>query len=146
LRDPAEFNIRKTVNLNAPVSLVWNALTDPEWVKQYLLGAKVVSDWVVGSKIVYSGSFNGIDFRDEGETTILETDKQFQYTYWGANHGTEKVKANHVILTYLLSKTDSGTQLTVTQENYRSKEIAEGMNPIGDLIFANLKNLVEGQA
>ncbi len=139
----ATFSVTKTIDLNAPVSTVWQALTDPEKVKQYLAGADVVSDWKVGSSIVYSGNFNGVDFRDEGAITVLDANERFQYTYWSANHGTENVKANHVVLTYSLSAIGSGTRLTVTQENYRLQELAEAMGPVWDLILGNLKELVE---
>ncbi len=138
-------SIKKEIQLKAPASKVWEALTNPDLVRQYLVGAEVISDWKVGSKIVYCGSFNGIDFRDEGEITIFEPDKQFQYTYWSENHGTENVKANHVVLTYTLSESNYGTLLSVSQENYQSKEIADAMKNIWDLILGKLKDVVENQ-
>ncbi len=137
--------IKKEIHLDAPASVVWEALTNPDIVRQYLVGAKVISDWKVGSKIVYCGSFDEIDFRDEGEITIFEPDKRFQYSYWSENHGTVNVKANHVILTYSLSEASAGTLLSVSQENYQSKEIADAMNHVWDLILGKLKEVVEKQ-
>ncbi len=129
--------------INADKSKVWEALTNPELIKQYLLGADVKSDWKPGSKISYIGNFNGIDFRDEGEINILDFEKQFQYSYWSANHGTVNIPKNHVIISYTITATNGGTKLELTQSNYKSKEVAEGMNYIWDLILGSLKKLVE---
>jgi uncharacterized protein YndB with AHSA1/START domain len=139
----SELKIRKSILISAPISKVWSALTDPDLVKQYLVGAEVISDWKVGSKIVYCGSFNGVDFKDEGEITQLEPGGKFQYTYWSANHGTENIKENHVVLTYSLSKTENRTLLIVEQENYQSKELAAAMIHVWDHILGNLKELLE---
>ncbi len=138
-----DLTINKTINITADKSKIWEALTNPELIKQYLLGANVKSDWKVGDKIIYSGKFNGIEFRDEGEINILDFEKQFQYSYWSANHGTENIPENHVIISYNITPTNGGTKLELTQTNYKSKEIVEGMNHIWDLILGNLKKLVE---
>ena len=135
--------INKTINIAAGKSKVWEALTNPKFIKQYLPGADVKSDWKVGSKIIYSGIFNGIKFKDEGEINILDFEKQFQYSYWSANHGTVNIPKNHVIISYTITATNGGTKLELTQSNYKSKEVAEEMNPIWDLILGNLKKLVE---
>jgi uncharacterized protein YndB with AHSA1/START domain len=33
--------------------VVWRALTEPELVKEYFFGTTLVTDWAVGSPIVY---------------------------------------------------------------------------------------------
>lgn len=43
------------VQINADVSRVWEALTTPEIVKKYFFGVDVITDWKVGSPIVYKG-------------------------------------------------------------------------------------------
>jgi uncharacterized protein YndB with AHSA1/START domain len=40
---------RATVRINAPTERVWNALVDPNAIKQYMFGAQVHSDWQEGS-------------------------------------------------------------------------------------------------
>jgi uncharacterized protein YndB with AHSA1/START domain len=37
-----------SITLNAPIAKVWNALVNPEIIKQYLFGTNVVSDWKEG--------------------------------------------------------------------------------------------------
>ena len=137
--------ISRIINISADKSKVWEALTDPVLIKQYLLGAEVISDWKVGSKIIYSGIFNGIEFKDEGKINILDFERQFQYSYWSANHGTENILENQVTISYFITPIDTGVKLGVTQTNYKSKEIEEQMNHIWDLILGNFKNVVEGK-
>ena len=35
--------------INAPVSKVWDALTNPETIKQYFFGTDTITDWRAGS-------------------------------------------------------------------------------------------------
>ena len=36
---------KATINIDAPTSKVWDALTKPELIKQYLFGTEVTTDW-----------------------------------------------------------------------------------------------------
>ena len=48
---------KATITINAPGSKVWEALTNPDLIKQYLFGTKVITDWQVGSPIIYEGQW-----------------------------------------------------------------------------------------
>jgi uncharacterized protein YndB with AHSA1/START domain len=39
------FTGKSSIVINAPVYKVWNALTQPELIKKYLLGASTETDW-----------------------------------------------------------------------------------------------------
>lgn len=43
------FIAKATTTINAPPSTVWEALTKPSLIKQYLFGTEVTTDWQVGS-------------------------------------------------------------------------------------------------
>jgi len=43
------FAARKSITINAPAAKVWDALINPELIKQYLFGTEAISDWEVGS-------------------------------------------------------------------------------------------------
>jgi uncharacterized protein YndB with AHSA1/START domain len=45
--------------VNASIDKVWNALTNPEMIQQYMFGAKVKSDWEERSKITWKGEWKG---------------------------------------------------------------------------------------
>ena len=54
-----EFISEASTTINAPVSKVWDALTKPDLIKQYLFGTEVITDWKVGSPITYKGVWQG---------------------------------------------------------------------------------------
>src|ERR1700722_8330056 len=58
------------IDIAAPASVVWEALTDPERIRQYFMGATVATDWEPGSPITWSGEYNGQAYEDKG--TIVE--------------------------------------------------------------------------
>ena len=53
------FIAKTSITINAPKSKVWDALTKPELIKQYLFGTEVTTDWQVGSPIIYKGIWEG---------------------------------------------------------------------------------------
>jgi uncharacterized protein YndB with AHSA1/START domain len=139
------YKINKEIRIKATKTELWQALTTPALIKQYLMGANAISQWEVGSKIVYQGEFNGIEFRDEGIIDILDVEKRYQYSYWSHNHGTENKPENYVSICYLIVPNKEDVSLKVTQSNYKSKEIAEGMDQIWDLILGSLKKFLENK-
>jgi uncharacterized protein YndB with AHSA1/START domain len=50
------FEAIKTVVVDAPRAKVWDALTNPAKVKQYLHGTDMATDWMVGSPIIWRAS------------------------------------------------------------------------------------------
>ena len=42
---------KASVTVNAPKARVWDALVNPETIKEYMFGTTVVSDWREGSPI-----------------------------------------------------------------------------------------------
>ena len=57
------FTARVSLIINAPRAKVWDALVDPQKIKQYILASDVVSEWREGSSIVWKSEFNGKPFR-----------------------------------------------------------------------------------
>jgi uncharacterized protein YndB with AHSA1/START domain len=49
---------KASISINAPVGKVWDALTNPEAIKQYMFGTNVISDWKKG-RVQLSGKENG---------------------------------------------------------------------------------------
>ena len=51
--------VKNSVIIDAPASKVWDALTHPEQTKKYMFGCETVSDWKVGSALLWKGSYEG---------------------------------------------------------------------------------------
>jgi uncharacterized protein YndB with AHSA1/START domain len=136
---------KTTIEIKAPASRVWDALTRPEQIKQYLFGTDTVTDWKVGSPITFKGVYDGKTYEDKG--TILEVNphKTIRYTYWSSLSGVEDKPENYVPVTYSLSETKDFTVLTVTQENIVDEKTKEHSEENWKKVLAGLKSMVEKQ-
>jgi len=115
----------KTI-IHAPASKVWDALTKPELIKQYLFGSDVISDWKVGSPITYRGEWQGKPFEDKGEILKVEPEKILVSTHWSPLSGVPYSPENSHTVTYKLNGNGDSTELTIIQDNNANeKEKAE---------------------
>jgi uncharacterized protein YndB with AHSA1/START domain len=135
--------VRKTVTINVNASKVWNALTNPKMIKQYLFGAKATSDWKVGSEIIFQGNWEGKKFRDKGIIEKFEIEKLFQYTYWSMFSGLEDKKENYSLITFELSGDGKTTKLTVSQHGFADKAAQEHSAKGWSMVLQKIKELLE---
>jgi uncharacterized protein YndB with AHSA1/START domain len=102
----------------APRERVWQALTDPELIAQYYMGAEVITDWHVGHPIVFKGEFNGKRFEDKGEILTFIPTQQMSYSHWSPLSGTADDVANYHVVHIELADADQGsTRVTLRQSN-----------------------------
>lgn len=123
----SSFIAEKQITINTPADAVWDALTDPAKVKQYMFGTDVQTDWKVGSAIAWRGEWKGERYEDKGEVLALEPHKLLQMTHWSPMGGTEDKPENYHTVTYRLTERDGKTILTVKQDNNASQEEADSM-------------------
>jgi uncharacterized protein YndB with AHSA1/START domain len=117
-----KFIAKATARINAPASKVWAALTTPEIMKQYLFGADVITDWKVGSPIIYRGEWEGKPFEDKGTILKFEPEKRLVSTHWSPLSGVPDTPENYHTVTYELLGKDGSTEVTITQDNNASEE------------------------
>ena len=58
--------LKTTITFDEPIGKVWNGLTDPAIVKQYFFGTILKSDFTKGSRISFSGEWEGKTYEDGG--------------------------------------------------------------------------------
>ena len=131
------------VNINAPVSKVWEALTNPHIIKQYLFGTEVVTDWSVGSPIIWKGVWQGKPYEDKGKIVQIIPEKLLETTYWSSMAGLSDKPENFKKVTYALSKENSNTKLILTQDNNISKEDVIHSEQNWKMVLDGLKKLLE---
>ena len=134
----------KRVTIHATRGEVWNALTDPDKVKQYLHGTEMSTDWKEGSPIVWRGEWKGRFYEDKGTVLAVQPEKLLRYTHWSPMGGSEDKPENYHTVTYELAGDDGKTTLTLTQDNNASQEEADTMadNNWGP-VLNGLKEMVE---
>ena len=141
---PQSFTVTKSIVIAAPAKRVWEALTDPVQVKQYMWGSDVVSDWKQGSPLVYRGVWEGKPFEDKG--TILEIDppRLLRTNYFSPLSGKPDLPENYAEVTYKLSAEAGGTKLTVSQGNIPDESGKAQSEGNWGMVLESIKKLIEG--
>ena len=134
---------RKSITIQVPVAKVWEALTQPEMIKQYLFGTEAISDWNVGSSITYKGMWEGKSYEDKGKILQLIPERLFQSTYWSSMGGFEDKPENYSTVTYELEAKDNSTQLTVSQDNISTEKDREHSERNWGMVLETMKKLLE---
>ena len=137
------FTSKSAITINAPASKVWDALTKPELIKQYLFGTEVTTDWQVGSPITYKGEWEGKAYEDKGKVLQIEKEKLLVSTFWSSLSGLADIPENYKTVRYELSADDKGTRLTITQDNNNSQEEADHSGQNWKMVLEGIKKLVE---
>ncbi|MEO0583290.1 MAG: SRPBCC domain-containing protein [Bacteroidota bacterium] len=110
--------IRKTVEFKARKEQVWDLLTNPEMTKQYMFGCEVLSEWTIGSPIIWKGKTE--DGQEiiyvKGAITAIEKGESVSFTMLDPNMGMEDIPENYADLTYEVAKSESGTTFRLTQD------------------------------
>ncbi len=121
----SELNIVNTIDITAPISTVWDALTNPEITKAYMFGCEALSDWEIGSELLWKGQYQGLDMVFvKGKILDLVPNQLLVYTVFDPNSSIPDIPENYLNVTYHLTRKNNQTTLTVTQGDYN--KVAEG--------------------
>jgi uncharacterized protein YndB with AHSA1/START domain len=108
---------RATIAIDSPRVRVWKALVTPADIRQYMFGTDVVSDWKVGSSIVWKGEWQGSPFEDKG--VILQSDpgRVLRYSHFSPLSGLADEPDNYHTVTIELSSQGTKTRVSLSQDN-----------------------------
>lgn len=137
------FRIEKSIYINASKKKVWDGLTNPDIIKQYMFGTETISDWRVGSEIIFQGSYEGTTYKDRGIIQKIIPKKILQYTYLSSFSGLEDKPENYHLITFVINEKNGKTNLTLTQENIQSKEAQEHADKSWDSVLSTIKEILE---
>jgi len=129
--------------INAPVSKVWDALTNPEQIKKYFFGTNAISDWKVGSPLEFKGEWEGKEYHDKGTILKSEKNKLFQYTYLSSMSGKEDIPENYATVTYELSAQNGSTTLKILQDGNETQESKQHSEQNWSYVLNSMKDLLE---
>jgi uncharacterized protein YndB with AHSA1/START domain len=140
------FSASTSVDIAASPEAVWEALTDPKLIAQYMYGAQVETDWVEGTPIFWRGEWQGREYEDKGEVRDVEPPFRLAFTHWSPLTGDADEPANYHHVTYDLEQLGSDrTRLTLTHGNSPTQEAADAMIENGwKPTLEAIKQLVEG--
>jgi len=127
--------------INAPLDAVWNALVDPDVIKQYMFGTTVISDWEKGSSITWKGEMNGKAYEDKGEILEIIPRQKLQYSHIA---GTSDGKENNHTVTITLQEDHDRISVKLTQDNNPTEAAKENSEKNWVMMLESLRKLLEG--
>jgi len=144
---PETFVAHVAVTIGASTAKVWDALVNPETIKQYMPVADVVSEWRAGSPILWTSEFQGKPFVVTGTVLRLESGRLLEYDHSRPIFrpaGAGRAPVTYQRVTIELSDEGTHTCLSVTErDNTTERELAHSEGG-WRLALGNLKALLEG--
>ncbi len=113
------------IDIAAAPDRVWETLTQPAAVKQWMFGSDLETDWQVGSPIVWKGEYEGNSYEDKGEVLEYDAPNRLSVSHFSPTTGQDDVPENYHTLVWVLTPVDEGTHVTLTQDNNGSEDEAE---------------------
>jgi uncharacterized protein YndB with AHSA1/START domain len=134
---------KASVLIDAPSAKVWDALVNPEAIRQYMFGAHVVTDWREGSPITWKGEWQGKSYEDKGVVLRLEPGHTLRYSHFSPLSGLPDEPANHHTVTVELSAEGDRTRVSLVQDNNPTEQAREHSEKNWSMMLAGLKKHVE---
>lgn len=111
------------INIQSTPEKIWDVLTKPENIKEYLFGTEVLTDWKIGNPIVFQGEYNGQKYEDKGNVIENTRNKLLKYDYWSGFSGMEDKPENYSFVTYKIEKLNKNSvKFTWHQQGFSSEE------------------------
>jgi uncharacterized protein YndB with AHSA1/START domain len=131
------------IDINASGKKVWDALVNPESIKQYMFGTNVVSNWHEGSPIFWRGEWQGKPYEDKGTILQFKPGQNFQYSHFSPLSGVPDKPENYHIITVELSADGNKTHVLLTQDNNANEEERTHSEQNWNMMLTGLKKFVE---
>lgn len=108
-----------TCTIDASVEEVWQALTDAGIVGSFFMGAKVATDFQVGSPITFKGEFKGKRYEDKGKILAVDEGRRLSFSHYSGLSGAPDTPDNYHVVTFDLEPQGDATKVTLTQSNLK---------------------------
>lgn len=119
-----ENRIELQATISASAENVWDVLTNPNKIEQYMFGARCESDWKPGSKANFFVKQNEKEVVVvKGEVIRAESNKYLEHTIFPANSGIADTLENYIVIIYELDEiSENETDLKITQKGFKYVE------------------------
>lgn len=124
---PIGYEAISTLTIDATTAKVWDALTNPDKVREYMHGTNLATDWQVGGPITWSGEWKGAAYVDKGVVHEVRPETRLSYTHWSPMGGSADEPQNYHTVSIDLVDLGGSTKLTLTQDNNPTQEEADKM-------------------
>lgn len=135
--------VKHSIAIKATPERVWQALTDKEIIKQYMFGTETTSDWNEGSRIDFTGSYEGTEYKDGGIILKIVPEKILKYSYWSSMSGLEDIPENYATIIYTVEAGEDKTILTVEQADSPTEQMADNSDKHWPIVLGTIKKILE---
>lgn len=136
--------VSESIIIDVEVSKVWEGLTKPEIIKEYLFGCETITDWKVGSEIIFQGEYEGHKYRDGGVIQEIVWKELLSYSYFSNFSGLEDKPENYSLITYTLKSIDDNkTEFTWIQKGYGDEQGYEHSKNGMEEFLEKIKEVIE---
>lgn len=113
----------QSIDINTKAENVWEVLTNPEKIKIYLFGTEAITDWKIGSPILFQGAYNGQQYKDKGNVIENIEHTILSYNYWSGFSGLEDKPENYATVTYKIEAiSENNVKFTWIQRGFANKD------------------------
>lgn len=134
--------LSKRIQINADSLKVWQTLTNPKLIKEWL-GKKVISSWKIGATMHFKSANSSDVLLEKGTILQLETGKLLQCNYWSSLSGTPDVAENYSVITIILVVKNNSTVLSLTKSNFQSESAYQHSSKNWDMALSLIKEITE---
>lgn len=131
------------IDIKASPNRVWDALTDPAQVEQYMFGTKLESSWQPGTPVTWKGEYEGRRYADHGQVLEVVPGRRLKMTHFSPLSGQRDVPENYHTLTYELEDRGGRTHVVLKQDNNADVDEAKRSAENWETMLAGLKQHVE---
>jgi uncharacterized protein YndB with AHSA1/START domain len=131
------------VEIHAPASKVWLALTVPALVKQWQYGSDLLTTWEPGTPIIFRNEWNGQIFEQKGTVLEFVPASRLRYSLFFPHSDLQDIPEHHFFMTYELTESGGLTSLLVRQEDPRPSPPGDSAEDGGADVLSLLRELVE---
>jgi hypothetical protein len=139
--------IHKVITINAPTIKVWNTLTNPDIIKEWISEEEtsIISDWEVGSPLIFKAKWHGVMYENKGVILQFEPEKVFKYNYWSVFSRLPDSPENYSIIEQKLIPKENQTEIELKVSNLLNEAIYGHWNFYWAMTLDIIKKLIEKQ-
>jgi hypothetical protein len=124
IKNENSFTVESFVIIQSTAPKIWDVLTNPEKIKVYLYGSNVITDWKVGSQILFTRNrlypkapISKKLIVDKGRILAVEKERLLEFSFYSSMEGYEDIPENYSIVSYEIRRHDHSFRLDYRRTN-----------------------------